>query len=74
MRMEARVIARAQGVFTISPADYDYYVGKFPQHASKIHYTPLGIEIDEYTPLLRARWARASCLWAGWTPPKGWSC
>jgi len=50
MRMEARVIARAQGVFTISPADYDYYVGKFPQHASKIHYTPLGIEIDEYTP------------------------
>ncbi|BCW94978.1 MAG: glycosyltransferase family 4 protein [Fimbriimonadales bacterium] len=49
-RMEARVIARAQGVFTISPADYDYYVGKFPQHAHKIHYTPLGIEIDEYTP------------------------
>ncbi|MCS7209739.1 MAG: glycosyltransferase [Fimbriimonadales bacterium] len=50
MRMEARVIARAQGVFTISPADHDYYVGKFPQHASKIHFTPLGIEIDEYTP------------------------
>jgi hypothetical protein len=43
-RMEARVIARAQGVFTISPADYDYYVAKFPQHAHKIHYTPLGIE------------------------------
>lgn len=50
MRMEARVIARAQGVFTISPADYEYYVNKFPQHAEKIHYTPLGIEIDEYTP------------------------
>ncbi|MCX7993043.1 MAG: glycosyltransferase [Fimbriimonadales bacterium] len=49
-RMEARVIARAQGVFTISPADYEYYVNKFPQHAEKIHYTPLGIEIDEYTP------------------------
>jgi glycosyltransferase involved in cell wall biosynthesis len=48
--MEARVIARAQGVFTISPADYDYYVTKFPQHAPKIHYTPLGIETDEYTP------------------------
>ncbi|MDW8106785.1 MAG: glycosyltransferase family 4 protein [Armatimonadota bacterium] len=50
MRMEARVIARAQGVFTISPADYEYYVGKFPTQAHKIHYTPLGIEIDEYTP------------------------
>ena len=49
-RMESRVIARAQGVFTISPADYDYYVAKFPQHAHKIHYTPLGIETDEYTP------------------------
>lgn len=49
-RMEARVIARAQGVFTISPADHDYYVAKFPQHAPKIHYTPLGIEIDEFTP------------------------
>lgn len=49
-RMEARVIARAQGVFTISPADYEYYTNKFPLHAEKIHYTPLGIEIDEYTP------------------------
>lgn len=50
VRMEARVIARAQGVFTISPADYDYYVRKFPQHADKIHFTPLGVEVDEYTP------------------------
>ncbi|GIV08819.1 MAG: hypothetical protein KatS3mg019_0910 [Fimbriimonadales bacterium] len=48
--MESRVIARAQGVFTISPADYEYYASKFPQHAKKIHYAPLGIEIDEYTP------------------------
>ncbi|MDW8107446.1 MAG: glycosyltransferase family 4 protein [Armatimonadota bacterium] len=50
MRMEARVIARAQGVFTISPADHEYYAGKFPAQAHKIHYTPLGIEIEEYTP------------------------
>ncbi|MCS7300258.1 MAG: glycosyltransferase family 4 protein, partial [Fimbriimonadales bacterium] len=64
-RMEARVIARAQGVFTISPADYDYYVNKFPQHAAKIHYTPLGIEIDEYTPSIRCGAGAPQILFVG---------
>ncbi len=49
-RMEARVFQFAQGVITISPADYDYYVGKFPHLKEKIHFVPLGIEIDEYQP------------------------
>jgi hypothetical protein len=74
-RMEARVIARAQGVFTISPADYDYYVAKFP--STRIRFTtrrwvsrPTSI-----CPLPSARVARReSCLWAGWTPPRGWTC
>lgn len=65
MRMEAHVINRAQGVFTISPADYEYYVNKFPQHAQKIHYTPLGIEIDEYTPPPRREGGAPRILFVG---------
>lgn len=65
MRMEARVIHRAQGVFTISPADYEYYTNKFPQHAPKIHYTPLGIEIDEYTPPLKREGGAPRILFVG---------
>ncbi|MFN3690697.1 MAG: glycosyltransferase family 4 protein, partial [Fimbriimonadales bacterium] len=65
MRMESRVIARAQGVFTISPADYEYYVNKFPQHAAKIHYTPLGIEIDEYTPPVKRERDAPQILFVG---------
>ncbi len=49
-RTEARTIERAQGVFVVSPADYEFYTHKFPQWREKFHFVPLGIEIDEYTP------------------------
>ncbi|CUU38330.1 Glycosyltransferase involved in cell wall bisynthesis [Armatimonadetes bacterium DC] len=49
-RTEARVIRRAQGVFVISPADYEYYANRFPEQREKIHFIPLGIETEEYLP------------------------
>lgn len=47
---EQRVIQHAQGVFVISPADYDYYAQKFPKYRKKIFFVPLGIETEEYLP------------------------
>lgn len=49
-RTEARTIQRAQGVFVVSPADYEFYTHKFPHWREKFHFVPLGIETDEYTP------------------------
>ncbi|GBC92199.1 Mannosylfructose-phosphate synthase [bacterium HR15] len=49
-RTEARVIQRAQGVIVISPADYDFYVSKFPTLREKFHYIPLGVETEIYRP------------------------
>ncbi|MFQ3611415.1 MAG: glycosyltransferase family 4 protein, partial [Fimbriimonadales bacterium] len=51
--MEARVFQHAEGVITISPADYEYYVRRFPELKEKIHFVPLGIELDEYQPQTR---------------------
>jgi glycosyltransferase involved in cell wall biosynthesis len=50
-RTEARVIKRARGVFVISPADYEFYVQKFPALRDKFHYIPLGVETELYRPL-----------------------
>jgi glycosyltransferase involved in cell wall biosynthesis len=52
-RTEARVIQRAAGVVVISPADYDFYTGKFPAMREKIHFIPLGVETELYRPPLQ---------------------
>jgi glycosyltransferase involved in cell wall biosynthesis len=52
-RTEARVIQRAAGVVVISPADYDFYTGKFPALREKIHFIPLGVETELYRPPLQ---------------------
>ncbi len=49
-RTEARAIQHAQGVIVISPADYDFYTGKFPALCERFHYIPLGVETDLYCP------------------------
>jgi glycosyltransferase involved in cell wall biosynthesis len=52
-RMEAKTIRRVQKVITISPADYDYYVERFPQWREKFACVPLGVETDVYVPVER---------------------
>jgi glycosyltransferase involved in cell wall biosynthesis len=47
------VIQRAAGVVVISPADYDFYTGKFPAMREKIHFIPLGVETELYRPPLQ---------------------
>ncbi len=49
-RTEARAIQRAQGVFVVSPADYEFYTNKFPAWREKFQFVPLGIEVEEYLP------------------------
>lgn len=49
-RMEAKTLRRVQKVITISPADYDYYVERFPQWREKFACVPLGVETDLYVP------------------------
>ncbi len=49
-RTESRAIQRAQEVFVVSPADYEFYTNKFPAWREKFHFIPLGIEIEEYLP------------------------
>lgn len=49
-KMEARVIAKAEKVINVSPMDYEYYVGRFPQWQARFAYIPLGIETEFYAP------------------------
>ncbi|MEN3002526.1 MAG: glycosyltransferase family 4 protein [Armatimonadota bacterium] len=49
-RTEARVIHHAQGILVISPADYDFYVNKFPALREKFCFIPLGVETEMYCP------------------------